>query len=120
MTENTKLKRGRGAKVKADAASRERAMPVLHSLSRYNGVSYSGTLKHCSLICARLDEGLSALELRKVAWYCAVVLGWKSDAKMFPYLRPETLYGPETISRYLDAARTEYRKRFGTDEDVSK
>lgn len=60
---------------------------------------------HEPLILARLREGKTADDLEAIARYCAVKLGWKSDAKMADYLRPPTLYGPQSITKYIDQAR---------------
>lgn len=79
---------------------------VLDRLSSHNGVRYSGSVQHAELIVARLREGLTETDLRCVVGYCAVELDWKSKPEMAQYLRPETLFGPKTIARYLDPART--------------
>lgn len=91
---------------------------VLGALSRYSGIQYRGSDKHNALITRQLRLGRTGLDLRKVAWYCALKLDWKGKDKMLPYLRPETLFGPESIEKYLDAALTRYREEFGTDGDV--
>jgi len=123
LTSGKGAKRGPKADVSLEAS--RLAATVLETLGGYSGVRYTVAPAHARLIASRLAEGLTVLDLRKVAWYCARVLKWtdtpepgKPDMRRF--LRPETLYGPQTIARYLDAARTEYRDRFGTDEDVSK
>ncbi len=46
------------------------------------------------------------MDLRYVIAYCAAERGWADDPKMHGNLRPETLFGPETIWRYLDPARS--------------
>lgn len=96
-----------------------KAKHVLEALGRYSRVAYRGTEAHVRLINARLQEGMTVLDLRKVAWYCARVLEWESKPDMRHYLRPETLYGPKTLARYLDAALAAYREKFGTDDEVS-
>lgn len=78
---------------------------VLEKLSSYNGVRYTCTDEHSRLIVTHLRGGLTELDLRKVAGYCALEL-WRDKPEMHPYLRPETLFGPKTISKYLDPART--------------
>jgi len=115
----------RGAKPDIAPEAFKQAATVLETLGGYSGVRYTVSPVHARLIASRLAEGLTVLDLRKVAWYCARVLQWgeppepgKTDMRRF--LRPETLYGPQTIARYLDAARSEYRARFKTDADVSK
>ena len=44
-------------------------------------------------------------ELRGIVAYCWTGLGWESKPEMHQYLRPETLFGPKTISKYLPGAR---------------
>lgn len=88
------------------ADEREAAMRILEKLSGRNGVRYSGAAEHVRLIAARLRDGVDEMHLRYVVAYCAAELGWADDAKMSKYLRPETLFGPQTIAKYLDAART--------------
>jgi uncharacterized phage protein (TIGR02220 family) len=79
---------------------------VLGKLSVRNGVAYTGSGEHVRLITAQLRSGVSEQDLRAVIGYCAVELGWADKPDMAKYLRPETLFGPKTISRYLDPART--------------
>jgi uncharacterized phage protein (TIGR02220 family) len=83
---------------------------VLGKLTGHNGVRYSGTPAHTRLIVSRLREGLSEMDLRVVVYYCAVAKGmeWATSPEMVRFLRPETLFGPNTIARYLDAARSWY------------
>jgi uncharacterized phage protein (TIGR02220 family) len=78
---------------------------LLDKLSERSGVNYRGSVKHTSLIVARLRQGVSAWDMRRVIGYCAEKLEWQTKPNMQPYLRPETLFGPETIERYLDQAR---------------
>ncbi len=85
---------------------RDSAMRVLGKLSSRNGVRYTGSDEHVGLIVRHLRSGVSELELRYVVGYCAAELEWADDADMAKYLRPETLFGPKTISKYLDPART--------------
>lgn len=87
-------------------AERATAIAVLKRLGERNGTNYSGSDKHVRLITNQLRAGVTELELRAVVGYCAVKLGWLEKPAMADYLRPETLFGPETISRYLDPART--------------
>jgi len=93
----------------ATEVERESAMRVLSKLSERNGVQYQGSVAHLRLIIGRLREGRSELDLRKVIAFCAEPQskggkGWEDDEKMRQYLTPETLFGPETIQRYIDAA----------------
>lgn len=81
-------------------------MAVLKRLGERNGTNYTGTDKHVRLIANQLRAGVTELELRAVVGYCAVKLGWLEKPAMADYLRPETLFGPDTIQRYLDPART--------------
>lgn len=81
-------------------------MRVLGKLGSRNGVRYSGSAEHMRLIVAHLRNGVDEMDLRYVVGYCAIELGWQEDPDMQPYLRPETLFGPKTLSKYLDAART--------------
>ncbi len=48
--------------------------------------------------------------MRKVIGYCACELEWQDDPKMHQYLRPETLFGADSIHRYLDPARAWFTK----------
>lgn len=77
---------------------------ILDKLSEYSGVRYRGSAEHHRLIVARLRDGCTEMDLRKIALYCADKLGWETDPRMRSYLRPETLYGPQTHAKYLDAA----------------
>jgi uncharacterized phage protein (TIGR02220 family) len=79
---------------------------VLERLGEHAGHAYGGATEHVRLITARLRDGLTEAELRAVVAYCADE--WKDDPKMRKFLRPETLFGPTTITRYLDAARARY------------
>jgi len=85
----------------------ESAMNVLARLGKRNGIAYSGSAGHVALIVARLREGVTEFELRAIVARQADL--WSSDPKMREYLKPETLFGPKTIAKYLDPARTEYR-----------
>lgn len=82
------------------------ARVVLERLGSRNGVRYQLSRPHLKLIATHLRAGISEFDLRAIVGYCAVELRWATDDKMHKYLRPETLFGPETIARYLDPART--------------
>lgn len=99
----SKAKRKRGNGTPEELAS---VRAVLDRLSRENGIAYQGSAAHTGLIVARLRDGVSERDLRRVVAYCSEFLDWKSKPEMQPYLRPETLFGPQTIARYLDAARS--------------
>lgn len=85
---------------------RTTAMRVLGKLGEYSGTRYSGAAEHLRLITAQLRDGVTEADLRKVIGYCAIEKRWKDDPKMGQYLRPETLFGPKSIAKYLDHART--------------
>ncbi|HZJ63917.1 MAG TPA: conserved phage C-terminal domain-containing protein [Kofleriaceae bacterium] len=95
---------GKQAATPAELAAVSR---VLERLGRESGVAYGGAAEHVRLIVGRLRDGVTELELRAVVAYCADE--WKGDEKMRRYLRPETLFGPSTIAKYLDPARARYR-----------
>lgn len=94
---------------------------VLERLGKHTGTRYSGASEHTRLIVARLRDGLVEMDLRKVIAYCALGsgLGWAEKPEMFPYLRPETLFGPKTIAKYLDPARSWFAKEFPDAEEQS-
>jgi uncharacterized phage protein (TIGR02220 family) len=85
---------------------------VLGKLSERSGVGYRGSDKHRGLILDRLRSGITERDLRAVIAYCAEEKGWQGDPKWAQFLRPETLFGPETIERYLDPARTWAAKHY--------
>lgn len=95
---------------------------VLERLTRRNGVRYTRNETHIRLIVGRLREGCTERDLRKIVAYAAEPephgLGWIEGTKHAKYLRPETLFGPENISKYLDPARSWFAKQF-PDEDQS-
>jgi uncharacterized phage protein (TIGR02220 family) len=102
-------------------SERAQALEVLAALSKHSAVQYRGSEHHVALIARQLRAGRTELDLRKVAWYCAKKIGksgWRDDPEMRDYLRPETLFGPTSIERYLDAARTAYFREYGTDDDI--
>ncbi len=85
---------------------------ILEKLGNHTDTRYSGTDDHTRLIVARLRDGLTELDLRKIIAYCAhpTGMGWLDKPDQIKYLRPETLFGPKTYSRYLDPARSWYAK----------
>lgn len=87
-------------------AERDAALRVLGKLSHRNGVQYTGSPQHIRLIARHLRAGVDEMTLRYVVGYCAIELGWATDPKMAAYLRPETLFGPQTLAKYLDPALT--------------
>lgn len=92
-------------KVRASPEELATVRMLLDRLGERSGVNYRGSEKHTALILARLRQGVTAWDMRRVIGYCAEKLGWQGDPKWGEYLRPETLFGPETIERYLDKAR---------------
>jgi uncharacterized phage protein (TIGR02220 family) len=93
------------------AGTPEDAQAVLDALGAKNGVSYRAGKAHTTLIRRLLGEGYTVEDLGAVVEYCAGptatgALGWASDAKMRPFLRPETLFGPVNIEKYADPARS--------------
>lgn len=101
------------AKGKAPVLSAPEAQAVagvLDKLSRVSGVEYRATsATHQRVVVARLRDGATEDELRAVIVHCAspkpAGLGWADNPEMRPFLRPETLFGPVSIERYLPAAR---------------
>ncbi len=77
---------------------------VLAKLGERNGVTYRAGAEHVRLIVGHLRAGVSELDLRIVIKYCAERLEWQGKPEMEPYLRPETLFGPRSIAKYLDPA----------------
>ncbi len=81
---------------------------VLGRLSEVTGRHYQVCRTHTELILARLREGVDEWDLRALirsradAWGSPPLPG---NPDMRQFLRPETLFGPETIHRYLPEAR---------------
>ena len=93
------------------------AKRVLGHVTRKTGVQYQASTAHVRLIRARLREGISEHDLRCVVGYAwdAAGLNWanslgRDGVPMSRWLKPETLFGPSTIHRYLDGARDWYRR----------
>jgi uncharacterized phage protein (TIGR02220 family) len=82
---------------------------VLGKLGAVAGVAYRGSKEHVRLIVDRLRDGVTEMELRAVIAFCDEA--WEKKPDMRVYLRPETLFGPQTIEKYLDHARTRYAKQ---------
>lgn len=106
----------RGGKRSARSAAKSDATPaelasverVLVKLGELSGHEFRGARPHVQRILARLREGITEPELRAVIAYCDD--DWRKTPGMVErYLRPETLFGPESIHRYLPQARTRYR-----------
>jgi len=66
---------------------------------------YQRSLPHTRLIVRHLRDGYSERDLRIVTGFCAEQLGWAGDPRMEKFLRPETLFGPETMHKYIADAR---------------
>lgn len=78
---------------------------VLAHLGSKNGIRYRGSKDHRDLIAGRLKDGVTEQEL--IAIVDRQAKKWPKGDGMHEYLRPETLFGPKTIGRYLDAAVSE-------------
>lgn len=104
----SKPRRRPAPKVDATPAELASVRVILDRLSTVAGVAYRGCDDHVRLIVSQLRNGITEPELRAVVAYCANE--WDGKPEMRRYLRPETLFGPKTISRYLDQARTDYAK----------
>lgn len=77
---------------------------VLERLSARTGVAYRSPA-HRVKILARLRDGHTEHDLRAVIAYCADERGWQDHPQMHQFLRPATLFGPQTIAKYVDEAR---------------
>lgn len=88
---------------------------VLDKLGQHTGTAYSGADPHVRLVVNQLRRGVTEWDLRCVIGYCAhpTGLGWTDKPDLAKYLRPETLFGPQTIARYLDPSRAWHAKHFG-------
>lgn len=110
--------RGRAGKHDPTPAERDIAARVLAKLSEYSKIRYRGSDKHVGLIARHLRAGVTEHDLRAVVALQAA--DWEDDPKMRKYLRPETLFGIETIEKYLDAARTEYARELAALEPAAQ
>jgi len=95
------------------------ATRVLGKITERTGIGYEvatsrGPTHHARLIASRLRDGLTERELRGIAAYCwsSSGLEWERKPEMHKYLRPETLFGPQTIHKYLPGARTFLAEHF--------
>jgi len=98
----------RKAAIDATPAELASVRVILDRLGHAAGVAYRGCDAHTRLILRQLRDGITEAELRAVVAYCATI--WDGKPEMRKYLRPETLFGPSTISKYIDPARTEYAR----------
>lgn len=78
---------------------------VLAHLSSKTGIRYRGAKKHVQLIMARLADGIPEADL--IAVVDRQDRKWPRGDKFREFLRPETLFGPDNIAKYLDAAISE-------------
>jgi uncharacterized phage protein (TIGR02220 family) len=105
--EAPKPSRSRSSKIDGvTTEEKERALRVLQKLTEKNGIKYRGGLAHIHLLACRMRDGVTEGELRAVIalqW-----AKWHKDPAMGQWMRPETLFGPTAIHRYLDEARTRY------------
>lgn len=81
---------------------------VLSKLAEVTKEPYGGALEHQRLVLNRMKEGVHELELRAIIAFVADE--WEGKPEMNMYLRPETLFGPKAIHRYLPKARARYAK----------
>lgn len=102
-------------KLRALCTDDERAIVVrvLEKLTEQNGVAYEVGDGDTELIVAQLRKGVDEMDLRKIIAYAAAPkaqggLGWKGNEEMHFCLRPSTLFGPKTISKYLAPARAAF------------
>lgn len=96
------------AKLKSGDATEselETVRTVLAKLGEHNGINYTASAEHTRLIVAQLRNGVTEHDLRKIVAYCATKSFPPDKPELRLYLRPETLFGPRTIERYLDPAR---------------
>lgn len=91
-------------------------MRVLAKLGERNGISYTGCDSHVKLVVERFREGRTEIALRKIIAYCAEGKKWEGDEKMREHLCPETLFGPQTISKYHDAAQSWAAREYPEDQ----
>jgi uncharacterized phage protein (TIGR02220 family) len=85
---------------------------ILSRMSELTGHEYRGAKPHVQRIVARLREGITEGDMRAVVAYCDD--DWSKTPGMDRFMRPETLFGPETIHKYLPGARAKYR------DDIAK
>jgi uncharacterized phage protein (TIGR02220 family) len=88
---------------------REKALRILSKLSERNGIKYQGGAVHVQLIASQLRSGVTEGEMRAIVAMQAEK--WGKSPQMLEYLRPETLFGPRTIAKYLDEAKTKYAEQ---------
>lgn len=86
-------------KSKPVKATNAQAREILAYLNARTGCDYRDVESNLSLIRARIDEGYSVQEVK------AVIddreSKWRGNDKMWPYMRPETLFGARKFSGYV-------------------
>lgn len=88
------------------------ATRVLAHLSSKNGVTYRKPDTHLKLIVARLEEDITEPELISVVDHQAKA--WMGDPKMRGFVRPQTLFGKESIHKYLGPATSKTQLQLST------
>ena len=83
----------------ASRSLRSEALEVLKFLNEKTSRNYRDTDTNLKLIEARLRSGASVQDCKSVIG--RKVLQWKNDEKMWPYLRPETLFRASKFESYL-------------------
>ena len=75
------------------------ATEVLNFLNQKSGRAYRPVYANLKLIKARLREGASVRDCRRVI--AAKAKEWQDRPEMVQYLRPSTLFGPEKFAGYI-------------------
>jgi len=86
-------------KSKPVKATNAQAREILAYLNARTGCDYRDVESNLSLIRARIDEGYSVQEVKAVIDDREAK--WRGDDKMWPYMRPETLFGARKFSGYV-------------------
>lgn len=80
-------------------ATNAQAREILAYLNARTGCDYRDVESNLSLIRARIDEGYSVQEVKAVIDDREAK--WRGNDKMWPYMRPETLFGARKFSGYV-------------------
>lgn len=86
-------------KSKPVKATNAQAREILAYLNARTGCDYRDVESNLSLIRARIDEGYSVQEVKAVIDDREAK--WRGNDKMWPYMRPETLFGARKFSGYV-------------------
>jgi uncharacterized phage protein (TIGR02220 family) len=78
---------------------------ILEYLNEKSGSNFKPVASNLNLIQARLNEGATAGEIKRVI--DAKVIDWKKDSKMVKYLRPATLFNATNFAQYAGQASNE-------------